>query len=78
MIILTLYARHCKFVLKQVDDQLRPTAEMNENVFTRKWNVGLDGLKRRIKNGILDSFCDPAKSVMKIIELKIIIKIVLR
>ena len=48
-----------KVAVKLLDGYSRPGAEMNENLFRRKWPGTVDGLRSSIKNGSLDSFCDP-------------------
>lgn len=51
-----------KIAVKQLDGYSRPEEEMNENIFRRKWHGTEDDLRNRIRNGSMDSFCDPSNS----------------
>ena len=53
-----------KIAVNLLDGYSRPIEEMNENLFRMKWNGTEDELKSHIKNGTLDSFCDPKSSVV--------------
>lgn len=45
--------------VKLLDGVTRPKAEMNENIFRRRWLGSVEQLRDSIRNGTLDSFCDP-------------------
>ena len=54
-----------KIAVNLLDGYSRPTEEMNENLFRRKWNGTEQELQKHIENGTLDSFCDRTISGMK-------------
>ena len=42
-----------------LDGYNRPNRERNENIFRRKWHGTKNDLINNIRNGTIDSFCDP-------------------
>ena len=49
-----------------LDGYNRPNEERNENIFRRKWSGTRDDLINKIRNGTIDSFCDPKSNGMHI------------
>ena len=54
-----------KIAVNLLDGYSRPTEEMNENLFRRRWNGTEQELQKHIENGTLDWFCERTKSGMK-------------
>lgn len=56
-----------KFSTNLLDGYNRPNEERNENIFRRKWPGTRDGLIDKIRNGTIDSFCNPSSPGMHIV-----------
>ena len=53
-----------KITSNLLDGYLRQNNERNENIFRRKWTGTRNDLINKIRNGSINSFCDPARSGM--------------
>ena len=54
-----------------LDGYLRPDSERNENIFRRKWPGTRNDLIKKIRDGSIDSFCDPeSRDTTKIYQCK--------
>lgn len=54
-----------KVTTNLVDGSERTGDTRNENIYRRKWNGSRNDFINRVRNGTIDSFCDPKSSGMK-------------